>query len=93
MKTTSNLNSGHTKTVSTPYQRRIKSVPKDRSRGESDHPTTVREYGLYLKRGIATSDIAAEIVRCLIPFLKPTGTVEPEEWIKQCPCFDVANEL
>ena len=73
MKTKSNLNSGHTKTVSTPYQRRIKSVPKDRSRGESDHPSTVREYGLYLKRGIATSDIAAEIVGCLIPHLKPTG--------------------
>ena len=31
--------------------------------------------------------------RDLSPDLDGDGTVEPEEWTKQCPCFDVATEL
>ena len=31
--------------------------------------------------------------RDLSPDRDGDGTVEPEEWTKQCPCFDVASEL
>ncbi|CAK7014236.1 MAG: hypothetical protein BACD_01110 [Bacteroides rodentium] len=31
--------------------------------------------------------------RDLSPDLDGDGTVEPREWVKQCPCFDVAKEL
>jgi len=31
--------------------------------------------------------------RDLSPDLNGDGQIEPEEWIKQCPCFDVATEL
>ena len=31
--------------------------------------------------------------RDLSPDLDGDGTVEPEEWTKQCPCFDVAKEF
>ena len=31
--------------------------------------------------------------RDLSPNLNRNGKVEPREWIKQCPCFDVATEL
>jgi len=31
--------------------------------------------------------------RDLSPDLDGNGTVEPAEWAKQCPCFDVAREL
>ena len=31
--------------------------------------------------------------RDLSPDLDGDGTVEPEEWTKQCPCFDVASEF
>jgi len=31
--------------------------------------------------------------RDLSPDLDGDGVVEPEEWVKQCPCFDVAKEL
>ena len=31
--------------------------------------------------------------RDLSPDRNGNGTVEPEEWIKQCPCFDVQREL
>ena len=31
--------------------------------------------------------------RDLSPDLNGNGEVEPEEWIKQCPCFDVRTEL
>ena len=30
--------------------------------------------------------------RDLSPDLDGDGVVEPEEWVKQCPCFDVASE-
>ena len=29
----------------------------------------------------------------LSPDLNGNGEIEPEEWIKQCPCFDVAKEF
>ena len=29
----------------------------------------------------------------LSPDLNGNGEIEPEEWIKQCPCFEVAKEL
>ena len=31
--------------------------------------------------------------RDLSPDLNGNGEIEPEEWIKQCPCFDVAKEF
>ena len=31
--------------------------------------------------------------RDLSPDLNGNGEIEPEEWIKQCPCFDVKSEL
>ncbi len=31
--------------------------------------------------------------RDLSPDLNGNGTIEPEEWLKQCPCFDVATRL
>ena len=31
--------------------------------------------------------------RDLSPDLNHDGTIEPEEWIKQCPCFDAASIL
>ena len=31
--------------------------------------------------------------RDLSPNLDGNGAVEPREWVKQCPCFDVAKEL
>lgn len=31
--------------------------------------------------------------RDLSPDLDGNGTVEPHEWVKQCPCFDVASEF
>jgi len=31
--------------------------------------------------------------RELSPDLDGNGIVEPDEWIKQCPCFDVKSEL
>lgn len=31
--------------------------------------------------------------RDLSPDLDEDGTVEPKEWVKQCPCFEVAREL
>lgn len=31
--------------------------------------------------------------RDLSPDLNGNGRIEPEEWIKRCPCFDVATEL
>lgn len=31
--------------------------------------------------------------RDLSPDLNGDGIVEPEEWVKQCPCFDVKTEL
>ena len=31
--------------------------------------------------------------RDLSPDLDGDGTVEPREWVKQCPCFEVAKEL
>ena len=31
--------------------------------------------------------------RDLSPDLNGNGVVEPTEWVKQCPCFDVATEL
>lgn len=31
--------------------------------------------------------------RDLSPDLNANGEIEPEEWIKQCPCFDVATEM
>ncbi|MBP1615132.1 MAG: N-acetylmuramoyl-L-alanine amidase [Bacteroidetes bacterium] len=31
--------------------------------------------------------------RDLSPDLNGDGVVEPEEWVKQCPCFDVKTEL
>lgn len=31
--------------------------------------------------------------RDLSPDLNGNGRVEPHEWLKQCPCFDVATEL
>lgn len=30
--------------------------------------------------------------RDLSPDLNGNGEIEPEEWVKQCPCFDVSNE-
>ena len=73
MKTKSNLKQRDTNSVSTPYQLRIKSVPKDRSKQETDIPVTGQKYGIYLKRGIATSDIAAEIIGCLLSSLLSSG--------------------
>lgn len=31
--------------------------------------------------------------RDLSPDLNGNGEIEPEEWVKQCPCFEVAKEL
>ena len=31
--------------------------------------------------------------RDLSPDLNGNGEIEPEEWIKQCPCFEVAKEF
>ena len=30
--------------------------------------------------------------RDLSPDLNGNGEIEPEEWVKQCPCFDVSKE-
>lgn len=30
--------------------------------------------------------------RDLSPDLNANGEIEPEEWIKQCPCFDVSDD-
>ena len=30
--------------------------------------------------------------RDLSPDLNANGEIEPEEWIKQCPCFDVYDD-
>ena len=48
MKTKSNLKQRDTNSVSTPYQLRIKSVPKDRSKQETDIPVTSRKYSIRL---------------------------------------------
>lgn len=31
--------------------------------------------------------------RDLSPDLNGDGVIEPEEWIKECPCFEVSREL
>lgn len=47
-----------------------------------------------LVRVLAADYPIREIVghRDLSPDLNGDGVVEPEEWVKQCPCFDVASE-
>ena len=47
-----------------------------------------------LVRVLAADYPIREIVghRDLSPDLDGDGVVEPEEWVKQCPCFDVASE-
>lgn len=44
-----------------------------------------------LKKEFDISVVAGH--RDFSPDLDGDGTVEPEEWIKQCPCFDVKSEF
>ena len=66
----------------------IKGNPKDTRTAEQKH--AMKWLIATLKKEFPIRVIAGH--RDFSPDLNGNGTVEPEEWIKECPCFDVTAE-
>ena len=66
----------------------IKGNPKDTRTAEQKK--ALKYLIMTLKKEFPIKEIAGH--RDFSPDLNGNGTVEPEEWIKECPCFDVKGE-
>ena len=66
----------------------IKGNPKDTRTAEQKK--ALKYLIMTLKKEFPIKEIAGH--RDFSPDLNGNGTVEPEEWIKECPCFDVKSE-
>lgn len=58
---------------------------------KKNHETFCGLYVLLLLKDYPGSRLCGH--RDLSPDLNHNGEIEPEEWVKQCPCFDAATIL